>query len=288
MNEAWTVARILAWMTQDFAGLGIGSPRLDAELLLCSVLACDRVRLYMDMPRPMSKDELDAVRALVQRRRKREPVAYILGKREFYRHSFEVNASVLIPRPETEQVVDVALERLADEPAYALDLCTGSGAIAISLAAARPSWQLDATDLSQPALEVAARNALAHGLESRVAFHHGDLFAPLDDQRRYALITANPPYVAEPDYAALAPEITQHEPKMAFVAGSEGLTVVRRICAQAPERLEPSGVLLMEIGIGQAASVRALLEETEAFESIAIHRDLGGIDRVVEAKRGSE
>jgi release factor glutamine methyltransferase len=285
MTEAWTVARILTWMTQDFAGLGVGSPRLDAELLLCSVLACDRVRLYMDMQRPLAKAELDAVRALVQRRRKREPVAYILGKREFYRHSFEVSAAVLVPRPETELLVDRALERLPDEPAYVLDLCTGSGAIAISLAAARPAWQLDATDVSQAALEVAARNAQALGVEARVAFHRGDLFAPLDDQRRYALITANPPYVAEHDYTMLAPEITEHEPKMAFVAGKDGLDVLRRICSQAPERIEPGGFLMLEIGAGQAASVRALLEASEAFEAIEVTRDLGGIERVVEAKR---
>jgi release factor glutamine methyltransferase len=289
-SETWTVQRILQWMTQDFTALGIGSPRLDAELLLCSVLACDRVRLYMDMPRPLAAEELDAVRALVQRRRKREPVAYILGKREFYRRTFEVSPSVLIPRPETELVVDRALAALPrdasepTEPAFVLDLCTGSGAIAITLATERALVHVDATDISPEALAVATRNAEQNGVAERSAFLLGDLFAPLPRDRRYAVITANPPYVAEADYAALAPEITQHEPALALVAGADGLDVLRRICTEAAGWLAPGGTLLLELGAGQARAVMALLEATQCFTNIAAHRDLAGIERVIEAQ----
>jgi release factor glutamine methyltransferase len=299
MNETWTVQRILTWMAQDFTALGVGSPRLDAELLLCSVLGCDRVKLYMDMPRPLSRDELDAARSLVQRRRKREPVAYILGEREFYKHTFEVTSAVLIPRPETELVVDRALEALpkgalndaadfvaaSGEPARVLDLCTGSGAIAITLAAERPLLQVDATDISDAALAVAKRNAARTGVAERVELMHGDLFAPLPRERRYAVITANPPYITEADYKRLAPEILQHEPSLALLAGADGFSVLRRICAEASEWLAPNGLLAMELGAGQAPAVMDMLHATQRFTDIAAHRDLAGIERVVEAKR---
>jgi release factor glutamine methyltransferase len=284
MTESWTVQRILAWMAQDFAALGLGSPRLDAELLLCNVLQCDRVRLYMDMPRPLAREELDAVRALVQRRRKREPVAYIIGQREFYKHAFEVSAAVLIPRPETEVVVDLALAVLpkgATEPAHALDLCTGSGAIAITLAAERTGLRLDATDISPDALAVAKRNAERIGVAERVALLQGDLFEPLPRERRYAVITANPPYITDADYKTLAPEILHHEPSLALVAGADGLDVLRRICAQAADWLAPQGLLAMELGQGQAPEVIALLSATKRFADVAAHRDLAGIERVV-------
>jgi release factor glutamine methyltransferase len=289
VSETWTVQRILHWMAQDFTALGVGSPRLDAELLLCSVLGCDRVKLYMDMPRPLSRTELDAARALVQRRRKREPVAYILGAREFYKHAFEVTPAVLIPRPETELVVDRALEVLpksATEPCRVLDLCTGSGAIAITLAAERPLLQLDATDISEAALAVAKRNAEQNGVAERVALIHGDLFAPLPRERRYAVITANPPYVTETDYKTLAPEILQHEPALALIAGADGFSVLRRICAEAAGWLAPQGLIALELGVGQAPAVMDMLRATQRFTDIAAHRDLAGIERVVEAKLG--
>ncbi len=321
MSESWTVARLLAWMTQDFAALGVGSPRLDAELLLCHVLQCDRVRLYMEMPRPLAKEELDAARSLVQRRRKREPVAYILGQKEFYRYMFEVSPSVLVPRPDTELLVDRALDvlspktfatdpvpsQLSDEsgeplPAEVsvpsasivettvqqgkrvLDLCTGTGAVAITLAAELETLLVDATDISAPALEVAKRNAQRNGVDARMSFFLGDLFAAVPSDRRYAVITANPPYVTDAEYAQLAPEITQHEPKIALTSGADGLDVLRRICAQAADRLEPGGALLLEVGHQQASAVRALLESAQRFASISVHRDYGGVERVVQAQ----
>jgi release factor glutamine methyltransferase len=280
----WTVQRMLAWMTQDFASLPVATPRLDAELLLCHVLGCDRVRLYMDMARPLDDAERERVRALVVRRRKHEPVAYILGKKEFYRHSFEVSKDVLVPRPETEILVDRALEVLPKDAALALDLCTGSGAIALSVAALRPGLSFDATDISPPALEIAQRNSQRLGLAERVRFHQGDLYAALPAPARYALVVSNPPYVADSEWPALARDITEHEPRVALLAGADGLGVLRRICATAADWLEPGGALLLEVGSGQADAVAGWLREDPRFEETMTHRDLGGVQRLVESR----
>jgi release factor glutamine methyltransferase len=276
---------MLGWMTQDFSSLSLGTPRLDAELLLSHALGCDRVRLYMDMQRPLLSAELEAVRALVVRRRRREPVAYILGRREFYRHELEITKDVLVPRPETELLVDRALEILPAAATRALDLCTGSGAVAIALALERENLEVDATDLSEAALALAARNVERHGLTLRVHLHLGDLFAALAPGARYPLVVANPPYVGEREWPSLAPEVTQHEPRMALLAGPDGLAVLRRLCAAAPDFLEPSGALLLEVGRGQAEAVCELLAAHASLEGVRSHKDLAGIERIVEARR---
>jgi release factor glutamine methyltransferase len=284
MPADWTVQRMLAWMTQDFASLPVATPRLDAELLLCHVLGCDRVRLYMDMQRPLDDAERDRVRALVVRRRRYEPVAYIRGSKEFYRHRFEVSKDVLVPRPETEILVDRALEALPADAAAALDLCTGSGAIALSVAAMRPRLSFDATDISPPALEVAQRNAQRLGVADRVRFHSGDLYAALPAAARYALVISNPPYVADSDWPALARDITEHEPRVALLAGPDGLGVLRRICRAAADWLEPGGALLLDVGKGQANVVAGWLREDPRFEDTRTYRDLSGVERVVESR----
>ena len=286
MSEIWTVGRLLTWMTQDLRALAIGSPRLDAELLISHALGCDRVRLYMDLQRPLLRGELDSVRALLVRRRRREPVAYILGEKEFYRHVFEITRDVLVPRPETEVLVDRALEALPASAERALDLCTGSGVIAITLALQRPGLLVDATDLSEAALAVAALNTARHGLRERVSLYHGDLFAALPLRAPYALIVTNPPYVADAEWTLLAPEITAHEPRMALLAGGDGLCVLRRICDAAADWLQPGGALLCEVGRGQAAVVAQRLRADARFERIAVHKDLAGVERVVEARVG--
>jgi release factor glutamine methyltransferase len=280
----WTVQRMLAWMTRDFAEHAVASPRLDAELLLSHALGCDRVRLYMDMPRPLDADELASVRALVVRRRKREPVAYILGRREFYLRSFEVTKDVLVPRPETEILVDRALEVLPVAAESALDLCTGSGVIAITLAAERPALHVDATDLSEAALHVARANAERLGVADRVAFFQGDLLSPLPAGARYDMVVANPPYVAAGELPALAKEVREHEPLLALVSGDDGLDVLRRLCAAVPGVLRPGGHLLFEIGMGQGRAVCALLEREAALTDVRTHADLAGIERVVQAR----
>lgn len=283
MAETWTIQRLLSWMSADFAALGISSPRLDGELLLCRALGCDRVRLYMDITRPLEPRELDAVRALVKRRRAREPVAYILGEKEFYRRPFRVGSGVLVPRPETEVLVDRALEALPRGATRALDLCTGSGAIAITLAAERPQLQVTATDLSPEALAIARDNAQQLGVAERVELLEGDLYGALRDERPFDLIVSNPPYVAEGDWGSLAPEITQHEPRLALLAGGDGLDIIRRICDGAGARLAPAGVLLMEVGAGQARAVVALLQAA-GLQDARTHDDLAGIARVVQAR----
>ena len=283
--EPWTIRRVVKWSSDDFAARGIESSRLDAELLVAHALGIDRVRLYMDLDRPLIDAELTRIRELVTRRRKREPIAYILGAREFYGRSFAVSSAVLVPRPETETLIERALELLADDAAGpALDLCTGSGCIAITLAAERASLAVDATDLSDAALTVAAKNAETLGVAERVRFHRGDLFSALPGAREYALIACNPPYVAETDRAALAPEIVQHEPAMAVFGGREGLDVLRRLCAECPRWLAPGGTILIEIGHDQGEVVAGMLRSA-GLEGVEIVPDLGGRDRVAQARR---
>lgn len=276
---------MLTWMAGDFAERGIASPRLDAELLLARALQVDRVRLYLDFERPLDSEELDATRALVRRRRTREPVAYILGEKEFYRRAFLVDRAVLIPRPDTEVLVDRALEALSPKGQRALDLCTGSGAIAVSLAAEREALRVDATDLSEAALSVAQENARRLGVAERLAFHRGDLFDALETQARYALITANPPYVTAREWDALEPDVREHEPRLALVPGPDGLEVIERILARAPDWLLPDGRLLLEVGYLQARPVAERLAADPRYKSAQVHRDLAGVDRVVEVAR---
>ena len=274
-------------MTQDFSALGLASPRLDAEVLVAHVLGVDRVRLYMDLDRPLGADELAAVRALVVRRRQREPVAYLTGKREFYRREFQVSPAVLVPRPDTETLIDRALSLLpADRPLQVLDLCTGSGAIAVTLAAERPLVQVVATDLSSEALEVAASNARKHGVSDRLELRQGDLFAALIPGVQFDLIAANPPYVLDTQRAELAPEL-HHEPGLALYAGTQGLDVLTRLCAQVADWLAPAGAVLLEVGAGQAPDVLQLLAAEPRLTQLRTQRDLGGIERVVEAHRGA-
>lgn len=276
--------RLLQWMTQDFAARGLDSPRLDAELLAAHALSVTRVALYMDLDRPLTGEELSKVRELVKRRRAREPVAYILGRRELYGRSFAVGPAVLIPRPDTEALIERALAILPPQSeARVLDLCTGSGCIAITIACERPGTRADATDLSAEALEVARENATSLGVAERVRLLQGDLYAALPEPARYALVVANPPYVALRERDQLAPDVAEHEPHAALFGGEDGLDVIRRLVAGLGEVIEPEGHALIEVGAGQAAAVEALLAALPWVERTERHRDLGGVERVVEA-----
>lgn len=283
MTDAWTIRRVLQWTAQDFTERGIDTARLDGELLVAHALGLDRVGLYLDMDRPLQPPELAAIRALVKRRREREPVAYILGCREFYGRSFEVDPAVLVPRPDTETLVERALAHL-DGEGRVLDLCTGSGIVAVVLAAERPAIHVDGTDLSEAALEVARRNAERHGVVERTAWFQGDLFEALPAGCTYDLIVANPPYVSEGDYESLQPEITRWEPRLALTAGPEGLDVLQRIAREAGDHLVAGGRILVEVGQGQAEAVASLFGQA-GLDHIATHPDLAGIPRVVEALR---
>jgi release factor glutamine methyltransferase len=279
MTSAWTIRSVVAWSTDDFQKRGLPSPRLDAELLVAHALGIDRVGLYMDLDRPLAAGELAAIRELVARRRTAEPVAYILGRREFYGRPFGVGRSVLVPRPETETLVELALGLLPqDVPATILDVGIGSGCIALSVLAERPHVTAVGVDVSSAALEVAAENAARLGLSDRIELRRGDVYDGLPADVRFDLIVSNPPYVTEAEYPELARDIRDHEPRMALVAGRDGLDVIRRLAEGAAARAPR---LLIEIGKGQADAVEELL--LRHFARVERHPDLGGIERVMSA-----
>jgi release factor glutamine methyltransferase len=308
--STWTVRRLLGWITEDLGARGIQTPRLDGELLVAHALGYDRIHLYMDLERPLGPAELERVRESVGRRRRREPIAYILGEREFYGRKFEVSPAVLIPRPDTETLIERALALMAkDRSARVLDLCSGSGAIAVTLAAERPQLRVDAADISHAALVIAYRNARRYDLLDRVFFFEGDLFDALTNlyrnregtednitepvpvnstnvQAPYDVIVCNPPYIPHDLWKTLAPEIAQYEPAIALVAGEDGLSYYQRICQQIAPWLVPGATVLFEVGDNQAASVSDILKATGHFSAVQFYKDLRNIDRVVEAVFG--
>jgi release factor glutamine methyltransferase len=286
-DEEWTIARVLTWATDDFRRRGLDSPRLDAELLLSHVLGVDRLRLLLDAGRTLAKPELLAYRELIVRRRRAEPVAYILGVREFYGHSLRVGPSVLVPRPDTETLVEVALDRTRVAHLYgeAMDLCTGSGCVAIAFARRRPTWRVTAVDVSPEAVAVARENIERAGATFNAHVLEGDLDAPLPGGARYDLVTANPPYIPTADLATLPADVRDHEPRLALDGGADGLDLVRRVIAVAQRRLRPRGVLAVEVGHDQAARVAALLDAA-GFTGVERRKDYGGIERVVSGALG--
>lgn len=271
--EAWTIRKVMAWTAQHFERRGVDSPRLTAEVLLAHALATARVRLYMDLDRPLTRTELAAYRSLVERRTAGEPTQYLTGQKEFYNHPFRVDPRVLIPRPETELLVEAVLRELPEEaPARLLDVCTGSGCIAVSLARERPSASVWATDLSPGACELARLNAEALEVGSRVSVLEGDLFAPLPEGARFDVVVSNPPYVMSGEIPNLSAEV-RREPRMALDGGEDGLAILRRVIPEAREWLKPGGLLALEIGEAQGAAVLALLREA-GYERVRIEKDL--------------
>jgi release factor glutamine methyltransferase len=282
----WTVRDVVVWMTDDLRKRGVEGARLDAELIVAQALSIDRVKVIVGGDRLLAPGELESIRALFRRRRGAEPVAYLRGYREFYGRTFRVDRRVLVPRPDTEILVQVALERMHDRDlsARVLDLCTGSGCVAITLKLERPTITVDATDLSDGALAVARDNAHRLGAIWNVRFALGDLFAPLGaPAARYDLIVANPPYIATSEIATLQPDVRDHEPRLALDGGDDGLDLVRRIVDQAPNWLVPGGALAMEIGAGQAPDVEELFR-VRGFTDVKSARDYGGHDRVVSGR----
>jgi release factor glutamine methyltransferase len=276
---------MVRWIQDDLAPRGIASPRLDAELIVAHALDVDRVKLYLDLDRPLDPTELASIRALVARRRKREPMAYLRGRREFYGRDMLVTPAVLVPRPETETLVERALAVVdADQPALLLDLCTGSGCIGVTLLAERPAWRTVLTDVSSEALTVARANAEKHGVLERATFARGDLFAALGAHEPFDLIVANPPYVAASERAALPADVRDFEPALALFADEDGVAVVERIASAAPEHLAIGATLLIEIGADQGERARAACEAA-GLAGVVVHRDLAGKDRVVEGRR---
>ncbi|HPL63620.1 MAG TPA: peptide chain release factor N(5)-glutamine methyltransferase [Syntrophales bacterium] len=259
--------------------------RLEAEILLCHCLGSDRALLYRGAEEAVPSDAENRFRELVGRRIRGEPVAQIIGKKEFWSLSFEVNRDVLIPRPETEILVEEALDALAGRKGKLkiLDLCTGSGAIAVALASELPDAEITATDISPRALETAHRNAEKHSVGQRITFLSGDLFASVDGS--FDLIAANPPYIAEKDWTELEPGVRLYEPREALVAGPDGMEFHRRIAGESAAYLKEEGVLIMEIGWGQGDGAAGILEKAGIFEEIALRSDYSGIPRTVRARR---
>ena len=276
------LAEVLRRSTQYLEDRGSPTARLDAELLLAHGLGVSRIELYTGHDRPMTESELEVCRELVRRRGDREPVAYIVGTRGFRHLDLKVDSCVLVPRPETELVVDRCLELLrgVEQPAV-LDVGTGSGAIALAIASELPAARVTATDISPAALDVAWANAVALGLAVEV--RRGDLLDGLDD-RRFDLIVSNPPYVSEQEIEDLEPEVAVHEPRLATVAG-DGLDAYRRLLPDAREHLAEGGWLVLECGAGQAAWLSGELGRL-GYGSIDIARDLAGTERVVSARWG--
>lgn len=285
-QDAWTIRKVLSWATDDLRSRDSDTPRLDAELLLAHVLRINRIGLITDAERPLAKEELGAYRELHKRRRAGEPVAYLLRVREFYGRPFRVDKRVLVPRPDTEILVEVALERMRalSLSARVLDLCTGSGCVVVTLARERPTWSLLGSDISEDALVVARDNALRLGALPRVAFARSDLFADIVAGARFDLITANPPYIPDADKGSLAQTIVGFEPHVALFGGGDGLVFAKRIIAGAPAFLRPDGVLAMEIGAGQAQEVAAHFRE-HGYRHVEVKKDYGNIERVVSGVR---
>jgi len=289
-----SVGDALRSATQWLRASGSRSPRLDAELLLATALGVDRAELFRTPERVLSGSEERRFDGYLVRRQAREPVAYIRGHRAFRALELEVTPAVLIPRPETETLVDVALEALAAVPGdaaaprhyepLALDVGTGSGCIALALAAENPFVRLVAVDVSEAAVEVARRNAARLGLGGRVDVRRGDLLADLPPRARFDLIVSNPPYIPEAEYRTLEPNVRDYEPRLALHGGEDGLDVYRRLIPAAAARLRPGGVLAVEVGTGQATAVRALFAAPAVFETASERADLAGIPRVVFAR----
>lgn len=284
-KEKWTIGSILQWTGQYFADKGVESPRLDAEVLLSHVLDKDRLYLYVHFDQPLEEDELAAFRAAVLRRAKREPVAYIVGQKEFMGHLFAVEAAVLIPRPDTEILVEAVLERLqrCGGDTRLLDIGTGSGAIIISLLKALPDARGVAIDLSPDALAVARRNAEQLGVSDRLEFRQGDLLEPAGSER-FDVIVSNPPYIPNADIEGLEPEV-KREPLLALAAGADGLDCYRRLLKDGRQHLNDGGYMALEVGIQQARPVCELAREC-GWGAAEVRADYSGIERVVMLEKG--
>ena len=282
-TKVWTALELRRWGEGYFAEKQIDSPRLTMELMLCHILRYSRLELYLHYDKPLTKAELSALKAMIARRAKREPLQYILGETEFYGLPFAVDSSVLIPRPETEFLVEAALEYLvqATQPLSVLDIGTGSGCIALTIAKKSPESRVVAMDISEAALALAAKNQSALGVENCELVKR-DIFREITVRKPFDVIVSNPPYISTEGMAELEPELTQHEPHIALSDGGDGLRFYRRFAEIFGEVLAPGGVFFVEIGYGQAAEILALF--TDVYEC-SLRNDLAGIPRILIGRR---
>jgi release factor glutamine methyltransferase len=285
-DDQWTVGRLLSWTAGWLAERGSESPRLDAEVLLAHVRGCQRILLYTAFDEVVADDPRARFRELVRRRGAGEPVAYLVGGREFFSLPLAVSPAVLVPRPETEglvvRVIDLCREAAAPR---IVDVGTGSGAIALAVATHLPRAEVVATDVSAAALEVARANAARLGLAERITFVESDLLAAPDLAGPWDVIVSNPPYVRENEFAGLPRDVREHEPRGALVAGPRGVEVIERLAAESVSRLRPGGWLVLEAGPAVAADVERLLASTSGLEPGPTLKDLARLPRVFQARR---
>jgi release factor glutamine methyltransferase len=286
-TETWTIGRLLTWTTDFLKKRGAESPRLDAEVLLAHARGCQRIQLYTAFDEEPAEEARVAFRELVRRRAEGTPVAYLVGRREFYSLSFQVTPDVLIPRPETEFLL-IALLDLAKQHQGELaiaDIGTGSGCVAVCAARHLPQSRVTAIDISPAALAVARKNAAEHGVEERIEFIESDLLATLEAERRFDFIVSNPPYVKTAELERLSRDVKDHEPRLALDGGPSGVAVIERLVPQAGQRLSAGGWLLMEIGPAIDSTVRELITAAGVWELAPTKKDLAGHARVIVARR---
>ncbi len=285
-NKIWRVVDLLDWTVQYFERNAIPNPRLDAEVLLGHLLGKSRLQLYLDFEMPVFQEHLTPFRELIKKRIDRTPISYLTNRKEFMSLEFYVDERVLIPRPETEQLVETVLTAQTDKPQRLLELGTGSGVIATVLAVHQPEWDITATDLSEDALVVAQKNAETHNCAAQIKFLSGDLFEPIkaidpNGETHFDWIVCNPPYVTKTEWDRLSPDVRDYEPEIALFAGNDGFAVIRRLIAEAPEYLAPNGKLSLEIGDTQADAVRTLVNAESAYCSCELIKDYAEKERIV-------
>lgn len=290
--EIWTINKLLNWVSQYLKDKGIDSPRLHAELLLSNVLGLKRIELYTHHDMQVSKPDLEKLHALVKRAGQNEPIAYLVGKTEFYSIEMEVSHDCLIPRPETELLVQRAIEflRIREGIQSVCDLCTGCGCIAVAIAKNYTNARIIATDISDQALAIAARNIEKHNLQERIKLFSGDLFDPIIpqlDSGKFDLIVCNPPYISALEYEKLDKNVKVYEPRLALFAGEDGLDIYKRIIKKVDLFLKSQAALILEVGYAQGQIVYELLDNTHIFSDINIEKDFQNNDRIVYAIKKS-
>lgn len=286
----WTIQKLLNWITEYLTNKSVDSPRLSAELLLSHALSMKRIELYTQFDKSVTEQQLDKLHDLVKRAGQHEPIAYLTGKTEFYSLQLEVTPACFIPRPETELLVERAIEFLRTRKGtqFVCDLCTGCGCIAIAIARNYPDVRIIATDICDAALAVASKNVQKYQLKDKITLLCGNLFDPIIPQLntdKFDLILCNPPYVSAAEFEKLQKTVKDYEPKLALFAGENGLDIYPQIIEKADQFLKPDAALMLEIGSTQAGAIKKLLEQVGTFTQITIEKDLHHNDRIVIAKK---
>ena len=295
-KDIWTIFKSLSWAETYLKRFKVSEAKIDAEYLLSHILKCKRQELYLNSERQLTNNEINIYKGFIQRRSKREPIQYIIGEEEFRGLIFKVTRDVLIPRPETELLVEEAVKIIREQGSGAngqgssviVDLCAGSGCIAVSVAKEIEGCRVYATDISEKALSVAKENAERNGVENKITFLQGSFFEPLKNlglEEKIDIILSNPPYVSKRDMEKIQPEIKEYEPQIALYGGEDGLDSYRKIIPEAFAYLKKGGCLILEIGYGQAEAINELFAQYPAYGEIEIIKDLSGIERVVKGSK---